>query len=85
MVQNRITFKEGYSQRQIAKNLKNCRHEVQYLLQWQLETGTNFDKKKRDEALKVITATKGKYLIIEIKRYGRKIALVLTVELDSFW
>ena len=45
-VQSEILFKEDNSQRQIVKKLKISRHEVQYLLQRQLETSANFDRKR---------------------------------------
>ena len=68
-----ILFKESYSQKQIAKKLKFSRPRVQYLLQRQLETSTNVDR-KRVGTPKVITAAKNKNLINKSKIHRRKTA-----------
>ena len=52
-----IFFKEDCSQRQISKKPKISRHDIQYSLQRQFETGANVDRKSAG-ALKVSTEDK---------------------------
>ena len=79
-IQIEILFKECYSQKQNAKKLKISRPGVQYLLEKQLETVTNVNR-KREGAPKVTTAAEDKHLIIETKRHKRKTASELTGKL----
>ena len=62
--------------------MKICWNEVQYLLQMQLETGTNINRKKAGVP-KMTTAAEVKHLIIKRKRHERKTVPGLTVELNS--
>lgn len=41
-----ISFKDGYSQRKIAKNLNTSRYGLHYSLQRPLGTGTNANRNK---------------------------------------